>query len=78
MREQSALRGKYLLLLGNPLPHPDDILIDFRSGRVRTAGPMTKEEKADWEKRLARRDEAQVEMSEFAKLHKRARTESQK
>lgn len=29
-----------------PLPHPDDILIDPRDGKVKFAGPMSTEEKA--------------------------------
>ncbi|MEO0682102.1 MAG: DUF5681 domain-containing protein [Pseudomonadota bacterium] len=30
-----------------PLPHPDDVVIDLQEGRVRIKGPMTPEEKAD-------------------------------
>jgi hypothetical protein len=30
-----------------PIPHPDDIMIDFRNGTVRICGPKTKDEKAD-------------------------------
>ncbi|MFL6725838.1 MAG: DUF5681 domain-containing protein, partial [Sphingomicrobium sp.] len=29
-----------------PLPHPDDVQIDYRNGTFRIAGPITKEEKA--------------------------------
>ncbi|MFZ1991146.1 MAG: hypothetical protein WAW96_15415 [Alphaproteobacteria bacterium] len=36
-----------------PIPHPDDIVIDFAEGSVRVVGPMTREEKeerdADWQ-----------------------------
>ena len=33
-----------------PLPHPDDIVIDMQTGLVDIRGPMTKEQKADLEK----------------------------
>ena len=32
------------------LPHPDDIVIHMKTGLVELHGPMTKEEKADWDK----------------------------
>ncbi len=32
-----------------PLPHPDDIDIDMRTGVVAVKGPMTKEDKAKWD-----------------------------
>ena len=44
-----------------PLPHPDDVLIDYRKGTFRIAGPITKEEKVHWDRMIARRDEAQDE-----------------
>jgi hypothetical protein len=39
--------------LPDPIPHPDHVLVDFRSGTVRFAGPMTKEEKAEWDQILS-------------------------
>jgi hypothetical protein len=56
-----------------PLPHPDDVHLDFRKGTVSIRGPLTKEEKAEWDKRLERRAEAQQEVSYFAGKHRRAR-----
>jgi hypothetical protein len=44
-----------------PLPHPDDVIIDYRKGTFHLAGPITKEEKAHWDRMIARRDEAQTE-----------------
>ena len=35
--------------LPEPLPHPDHVLVDPREGTVRITGPMTEEEKADWD-----------------------------
>jgi hypothetical protein len=46
----------------------------MRSGRVRTEGPLDEREKREWDERLARRDEAQVEVSQFAEHHCRARS----
>jgi hypothetical protein len=42
--------------LPDPIPHPDHVRVDFRSGTVRFAGPMSKEEKAEWDEILARRE----------------------
>lgn len=42
--------------LPDPLPHPDHVQVDFRAGTVRFAGPMSKEEKAEWDEILARRE----------------------
>lgn len=56
-----------------PLPHPDDIILDMRTGRVRTEGPMSKEEKAHWEERFARRQAAQDEVTFYANRWRRAR-----
>jgi hypothetical protein len=58
-----------------PLPHPDDIHIDMRSGHVRTEGPLDEKEKREWDKRLARRDDAQVEVNHSARGFKRAKTD---
>jgi hypothetical protein len=32
--------------LPDPIPHPDDVIIDMSTGQVRIIGPMTKEDKA--------------------------------
>lgn len=53
------------------LPHPDDVLIDYRRGSLRIAGPITAEEKKRWDVLLARRDVAQEEVLYFARRMKR-------
>jgi hypothetical protein len=58
-----------------PLPHPDDIMIDMRTGRVRTEGPLDEREKQRWDRSLARRDEAQAEVTFNALGYKRARSD---
>jgi hypothetical protein len=58
-----------------PLPHPDDIQIDLRTGHVRTQGPLDEQEKREWDKRLARRDDAQLEVDYSSRAFKRARTD---
>ena len=44
-----------------PLPHPDHIKLDPRNGTVRIVGPMTEEEKADWDRIVQIRDSFQEE-----------------
>jgi hypothetical protein len=42
--------------LPEPLPHPDDIIIDMNEGTARVVGPATKEEKAEYDDFLSRRE----------------------
>ena len=61
-----------------PIPHPDDIFLDFRNGDTNIRGPMTKEEKVDWDARLDRRKDAQDEVSLSSVKYKRAKDERDK
>ncbi|MEE4201581.1 DUF5681 domain-containing protein [Erythrobacter sp.] len=61
-----------------PIPHPDDIIIDPHTGGVRIVGPQTKEQKVHYEKAIARRVEAQEEVSYFAGKYRNARSEKMK
>ena len=61
-----------------PLPHPDDIVVDLRNAAVHYNGPITPEDKFAWDLKLARRDEAQAEVTYLATLHRRARDPSKK
>lgn len=54
-----------------PLPHPDDVIIDVRTSQVRYEGPLTKEEKRHWDRLLAFRDDQQDEVSHFAEAYQR-------
>ncbi len=60
------------------LPHPDDMEIDFRNGGVIVTGPMNSEEKDAHDNRVARRDDAQTEVSEYAAPYRRARDPKKK
>ena len=52
----------------SPLPHPDNITIDMRTGAVRINGPMTKEEKVEWEWMRERKQEFAREIAELQQL----------
>lgn len=52
----------------SPLPHPDDIVIDMRTGEVRIKGPMTLEEKKNWDWMRERKAEFEKELAEFRQL----------
>lgn len=62
----------------SPLPHPDDVVIDTRTGEVKFMGPCSKEEKAIWDEKLQRRDNAQSEVTYFAIEYREARGPRQK
>ena len=58
-REQHGVTGP------EPLPHPDDIVININTGEVEIRGPMTNEEKEIWDK--IRRDKLDCD-KEIARL----------
>lgn len=60
--------------LPDPVPHPDDIIINMYTGHVCTEGPLDEREKRSWDERLARRTEAQSEVDAFAQRHRRTRS----
>ncbi len=66
------------LPLPEPVPHPDDIILNTRTGEVRIEGPETKEQKAFYDQALKRRQEAQEEVSYFADKYRRSRSEKHK
>jgi hypothetical protein len=49
----------------DPIPHPDDIEIDMRTGQVIIKGPFTKEEKATWDKFRERKADFELELAEL-------------
>jgi hypothetical protein len=61
-----------------PLPHPDDVSLDFDNGDVRFLGPITPEAKKRHDEALARRAEAQREVNEFAERHRKAETDKER
>lgn len=69
---------KHNLPVPEPIPHPDDIIIDPRLGDVRILGPQTKEEKAHYDKARDRRIEAQENVSYYAEKYRKARSRKMK
>lgn len=61
-----------------PIPHPDDIVIDFKIPAAFVNGPMTKEDQVVWDKKIQRRTEAQDEVTLNAQGYKRARDPKKK
>lgn len=62
----------------DPVPHLDDIIIDMHTGHVKTEGPLDEREKRGWDERLARREEAQVEVNYYAEKYARAKSPGRK
>ncbi len=56
-----------------PIPHPDDIILDVKTGGVAYEGPQTKEQKARFDEAIERRAQAQEEVLFFAAKYCRAR-----
>ena len=55
-----------------PLPHPEDVILDMRRAEVRFAGPSTPEEKRKWDRMLEFRDELQEDVTRHAESYRRA------
>lgn len=73
--EEAEQRG---LPVPEPIPHPDDIVVDLNTGQARVHGPWTKEEKLVWDKQLQRRSEAQDEVTQAMAEHRKARSPAKK
>ena len=61
-------RRAYNIVAPEPIPHPDDIIIDMRTGLVRVKGPMTKEEKVVWDQFRQRKEECDQTIAELEAL----------
>lgn len=61
-----------------PIPHPDDIMLDPDTGAVQILGPQTKEKKQQLDQALARRAEAQEELNYAAARYRRSRSPERK
>ncbi len=48
-----------------PIPHPDDIRINFNTGEIRITGPFCKEDIPKWEKLKARKRECDEAIAEY-------------
>lgn len=59
---------KHGLPAPNPIPHPDHVIANPRDGTVRFIGPMTDEEKKDWDQWIEKKQQCQSELAECQKL----------
>ena len=62
----------------SPIPHPDDMILNPKTGDVTIAGPMTKEQKDRLDEAIRRRAEAQNCVNDFAAKYRRARAGTMK
>ena len=60
-----ARRKAHAIEAPDPIPHPDDIIINMRQGTVSINGPMTREEKQDREELCARKQEFEAELAQL-------------
>ena len=58
-------RQRLGIVAPDPLPHPDHIVINYRTGEVAIKGPMTKEEKAKYDMFAKAKVEFQAELDEL-------------
>jgi hypothetical protein len=65
--EELERRRQLGIRLPDPIPHPDEIVIDMKTGRIRITGPMTKEEKVKWDRMYARVEECDRAIDEYTK-----------
>ena len=60
-------RKHFNITTPDPIPHPDDIIINFGNGTVSVLGHMTKEELANLDLWLNRKNDNEAELKIFAK-----------
>jgi hypothetical protein len=53
----------------DPIPHPDDVIINVKTGEVHITGPVTKQEKVKWD-RLRNRKHECLGICELKELQK--------
>ncbi len=64
-------RRKALGIVGSdPIPHPDDIIFNMKTGQVEIRGPMTKQEKVKWDRLRNRKQECIEGIRELKELQK--------
>jgi hypothetical protein len=69
--ERELERRERLGITGpEPLPHPDHVIVDMRTGEVRIKGPATKEEKAEFDMWRERKMGFEQELEELQSLLK--------
>jgi hypothetical protein len=56
-----------------PVPHPDDLKLNFKTGTVKFNGPFTDDDKANWDQMLERRRAAIEEIDYLRKEMKRTK-----
>lgn len=61
-------RKAHRVIAPDPIPHPDDIVIDMKTGEALVFGPMTKEERVVWDRLRKRLDDRSEEIQELRKL----------
>ena len=54
----------------DPIPHPDHIIINMKTGQVEIRGPMTKQEKVKWDKLRNRKQECIEAIRQLKELQK--------
>ena len=54
----------------DPIPHPDDVIINVKTGEVHITGPVTKQEKVKWDRLRNRKHECLVGICELKELQK--------
>jgi hypothetical protein len=62
--EMELERRKFqgITTLPDPLPHPDDIIVDYRTGKIEVRGPMSKEELIDLDLLITHRHNHEAEL----------------
>jgi Family of unknown function (DUF5681) len=63
--EELARRKKLGIDAPQPIPHPDDIVIDTNTGSVRVKGPMTREDKVRWDQLRTLKESIKTDIDEL-------------
>jgi hypothetical protein len=61
-----------------PIPHPDDVVIEMSTGQVKIRGPLTKEDKVKWDRMVGLLEESDRVIEELTEDLNRSRSKSKR
>jgi len=64
-KEELKRRERLGIILPDPVPHPDHVVLNTRDGTVQFKGPLTQEEKQVWDMMIEKRQEWRAEIATF-------------
>ena len=66
--EELDRRRHFGIVAPDPIPHPDDIVVNLKDGSIRFKGPLTQEDKVRWDKHRSRKRDCDHAIAELTAI----------